>query len=118
MEKRTVIKFHYNGNIWPIIEQWVLEHELNLESSGENERTYQGGSSIFGTQIVIKVISNNYGTVLEAWVPFGFQRLLNPLLIPAEMALESGGITGVQQRRNARKMVNKLLEKLGQPLIQ
>jgi hypothetical protein len=56
---------------------------------------------------------------MEVWVRVSFfVRLQSLFMLPAQMGVESGGMRGVVPRKMARNSVNKLLEQLGQPLIE
>ena len=55
---------------------------------------------------------------LEAWVRIPlYNRIILLGLMPAELAIDSGGFLGYLPRKQARQHVNLLLQALGQPPI-
>ncbi len=118
MNTRTTIHFRYNGEIWPIVEDWAGRNGYRLKESGPGERTYQKGIGFLVAPMMLKVRSDNEETVIDAWVRVNVLiRLMGLFLIPAEMGIESGGLKLAAPRSIARKAVNKLLEELEQPQI-
>jgi hypothetical protein len=118
MNKRTILRFNYTGEIWPVVEKWANENGYSqLESEG-HEKLYQKGVGFLVTPPMLKVAHENQETIVEAWIRTNlFMRLIFYFILPSEMGIESGGFRLALPRRTARKAVNALLAQLGQPPI-
>ena len=118
MSRRTIRDFSAKEEIWPVVEGWAKETGYRLRESEQSQRLYQKGHGILVAPMMLKISQTEEKVHLEAWIRAGlFVRLMALFIIPSEMGIESGGFRGVAPRRIARKAVNKLLERLGQPLI-
>ena len=118
MGRRTVRDFAVKEDIWPIVEEWAKETGYRLKESDQSRRLYQKGHGILVAPMMLEVSQTEEGVHLEAWIKADIiVRIIGLFMIPAEMRIESGGITGVAPRKIARGAVNKLLKKLEQPAI-
>lgn len=126
MENRTIINFRYYGDFWLIFEKWALVNNIPLVETNGHERKYKREIVLVGLfsrafsinpvlvePVTLKVSNYKQDIKIEAWIHVD---VFNPIL-PSEMALESGGIRGAISRKTVRKMVNNLLEQLGQQNI-
>ena len=118
MNKSTLIRFRYDGDIWPVVEEWASEHHYWLRGSNGDERTYQKGTGILVAPMMLRVRKRDQETELEAWIRVcKFVRMRSLFILPREMGIESGDFRAVAPRRIARKAVSELLGQLGQPAI-
>jgi hypothetical protein len=118
VNKRTTIKFPWEGDIWPIIDAWAGENGYRPKSALGAERTYQKGTGFLVAPMMLKVKQDKQETEIQAWIRANLLvRLMALFILPAEMGIESGGMRGVLPRNIARKAVNALLAKLRQPPI-
>ncbi len=118
MSSRTTLTIPQNGDIWPIIDTWAAETGYKLKENRGSERLYQKGTGFLVAPMMLKVVSSGGQATLEAWIRVGtFVRLMALFLVPSEMGIQSGGFKLVIPRKTARTAVNKLLPRLGAPLI-
>jgi hypothetical protein len=119
MIKRTNISFQLSADVWPSIERWASANGFNRKVSAGPERLYQKGVGFLVAPMMLSVQQANGQVALEAWIRCNlFVRIFSFFILPAEMGIESGGVRGVLPRKIARNAVNRLLQDLGQPLIQ
>ena len=84
-----------------------------------SEVLYQKGMGILTAPMMLTLKNDGQDTIMESWVQLDIlTRLMTLFLLPNEMGIESGGLRLVVPRSIARTATNKLLEQLGQPLIQ
>jgi hypothetical protein len=118
MSSRTIVKFHYVGNVWPTVEKWANENGYRQKDAVESERTYQKGVGFLVAPMMLKIKIESQETIMEAWIRVNFfARLMALFIVPSEMGIQSGGFRLAAPRSMARKAVNKLLAQLGQAPI-
>ena len=118
MRKSTLVRFRYDGDIWPIVEKWARENRFRLKDAAGSDRTYQKGIGVLVAPMMLKVGNDDQETTLEAWIRVNkFVRMRSLFILPCEMSIDSGGFRAVAPRRIARNAVNKLLNQLGQSPI-
>lgn len=119
MEKRSILTFEGNEEIWPVVEEWAQESRFRQLQDLDNGRLYRKGTGLMTAPIMLQITIEGGKVTMESWINCGlFIRLSVLFMIPAEMAIKSGGFRLVVPRSIARKAVNKLLSRLEQPLIQ
>ena len=118
MEKRTVMKLASRDDLWSTVEQWSAAHGYRQKSAEGDERIYQKGLGLLVAPMMLRVVSTEGATTMEAWIRVNpLVRFMTLFILPAEMGIQSGGIRAAAPRSIARKAVNKLLGTLGEPLI-
>ncbi len=117
---RTIRNLGFQGDIWPILNQWAATNnykliESKLIESDQNSRTYQLANMPL-SQRMLKIGSTNNGYVLEAWIKVRHIQRIGTLglLAPSELRIEGGGIWRKISRMLAREEVNPLLASLGE----
>ncbi len=118
MSRRTAYDFTVKEEIWPVVENWAKETGFRLKESRQSRKLYQKGHGILVAPMMLEITKTEEKVYLEAWVMLNFFIRLSVLfMVPSEMGIESGGFRLVAPRKIARNAVNKLLSKLGQPVI-
>ena len=118
MNKRTIVDFDFADDAWTTLDRWAEENSYRKKEADESRRLYQKGVGFLVAPMMLEIAKDGKRVHLEAWVRANlFVRMLAFFLIPAEMGIESGGFRMAVPRKMARKAINKLLEKLGQPAI-
>ena len=117
---RTVLEFESNADIWTVIKAWAKETGYRQVDSGDSWRRYQKGHGIFMAPMILEVHREDSNKVrLEAWVYTNtLSRIMALFLVPSEINIGSGGLGVKMPRIMARKHVNILLDRLGQPPIE
>ncbi len=121
MDKRTIIDFNVSNadETWKVIHQWADETNYKVKETGSTRKLFQKGVGFLVAPMMLDVTIDGEKAHLEAWVRAGlFVRIMSLFILPAEMTIQSGGLKGVAPRKIARTAVNKLLERLSQPLIE
>ena len=117
MGNRTVIKFHGDGDISPIVVKWAAENGYKWKGSG-SEGWYQKGSGLLTAPMMLTFKNDGPDKTIESWVQVDiFTRAVTLFILPKEMNIESGGFRLVVPRSIARTATNKLLTQLGQSPI-
>ena len=122
MSSRTRIEFQTEMDVWSIVSEWASRHGYTARKSSSIGRLYQKGIGFLVAPMMLS-LEQHQGQqgevmVLEAWVRMNlFIRAMSLFILPAEMAIESGGFRAVVPRAMARSMVNQLLGQLAQPQI-
>ncbi len=118
MSKRTMLQFHYDGDIWSIVEKWASENGYREKESIGTDRTYQKGYGFLVAPMMLRVQKDDLEITLEAWIRVNiFVRMMLLFIAPSEMGIESGGLALFAPRKIARSAVNKLINRLDQPFI-
>ena len=118
MSSRTTLKFHHEGNVWPVVEKWASENGYRQKEALGTERTYQKGVGFLVAPMMLRVRNDNQETMIDAWIRVNVVvRLMALFIVPSEMGIESGGFRLIAPRSIARTAINKLLAQLGQPPI-
>jgi hypothetical protein len=119
MDSKTVRDFNVNGDVTAIADSWASSSNFKLMVvDPDGTRRYQRGHGLMvnaqhanvrqaGPQVHLEVWT--HATLLDRISSFG--------MLPANMAVESGGLRGMIPRKKARESVNQLLAQLGQPPI-
>jgi hypothetical protein len=119
MDSKTVRDFNVNGDVTAIADSWASSSNFKLMVvDPDGTRRYQRGHGLMvnaqhanlrqaGPQVHLEVWT--HATLLDRIASFG--------MLPANMAVESGGMRGMIPRKKARESVNQLLAQLGQPPI-
>lgn len=100
-----MLDFETGVDIWLIVESWAKETGYREKGKGDNWRRYQKG---FGMPLIPKVVEirqEGKKVQLQAWVGSLFWMDVGP------------GLWASLPRSQARKDVNVLLQRLGQPLL-
>jgi len=118
MKARTVLNFEYKGDIKDIVERWAASHDYRFKEMDGQLRMYQRGTGFWTAPMRMAYKQNGNKVNIEAYVYAPLLiRIMGLFLLPKETHVESGGFAGSVPRKMARKDVNALLEKLGQPLL-
>lgn len=118
MDKRTVLEFTYNDDIWNKVDIWAPNHGFKIKEDMGDTRIYQKGVGFWVAPMMLKVKKDGMSITIEAWVRANiFVRISALFLIPPEMHINPGGFKMMVPRNIARKAVNELLISLGQPEI-
>ncbi|MCP5049518.1 MAG: hypothetical protein GY940_20270 [bacterium] len=121
MERRTIIDFNvdYVDKTWNVINQWAQENNYKPKESTGPAKRFQKGTGFLVAPMMFEVTIDGGAVHMEAWIRANLlNRIFSLFILPAEMGIPSGGVKAVAPRKIARKAVNKLLEQLGQPLIE
>jgi len=117
MAKRSILRFDTNDDVWPIVESWARERGYREKTRGENWRRYQQGYGMLVLPKMVEVRQDGATVEIQGWIRnFLLNRIMVLFLMPAEMDLGKGFLWTIP-RSTARRDVNILLEKLGQPHI-
>jgi hypothetical protein len=117
MAKRTILRFEINTDIWPIVESWAREREYGEKTKGNTWRRYQQGHGTLVAPKLVEVRQEGTKVELQAWISINIlSRIMFLFIMPAELDL-GPGFRGAVPRSTARRDVNILLQKLGQPPI-
>ena len=118
MANRTILSFETDTDVWPIVDNWAQQTGYREIAKGETWRRYQKGHGVLVAPKKVEVRQEDKNVQLQAWVnPNLLARMGALFLIPSEMDIGSG-FKGKLPRSQARKDVNILLQRLGQPLIE
>lgn len=116
MKARTVLDFEHKGDIKDIVEEWAAGHDYKFKEMEGKLRMYQRGTGFWTAPMRLVYMQEGNKVHLEAYVytPL-LSRIMGLFIVPKEAHIESGGFVASIPRKMARKDVNVLLEKLGQP---
>ncbi|MCH7811211.1 MAG: hypothetical protein IH958_01115 [Chloroflexi bacterium] len=132
----TVREFEVTTSIWPIVDAWAEKSHCHLAESWESTRLYQSHGGFIGKYVgldwKLEISQTGSKVRMETWVPrMWLQMLAIGSAVPPEMGIESlendsrsvvGNVLSPSpqqgSRQKARREVNKLLERLGQPPIE
>lgn len=115
MKSRTTREFVFNGDLWPLVDEWAAEAGFKTVVKEKNRRLFQRGLPLLVAPAVVEVRKRKAKVSLHAWVKADPYLILAVLTgKKAEMGIESGGMTAMLPRRRARHAVNVLLSKLGE----
>ena len=119
MSKRTIIDFEMRDDISPVVDAWAEETRYKLKNNEGPKKTYQKGTGFLVAPMMLEFTQTSDKIHLEAWVRANlFVRIFALFLVPSEIGIHKGGFKLAAPRKIARTAVNKLLEKLGQPVIE
>jgi hypothetical protein len=119
MAARTVRDFQVGFDVAPLVDAWAQANHYGFRGVlPDGTRSYQRGNGVMTGAMPFTVRQAGTSVHLEACVHSTLLARITALfLIPADMAIESGGMKGMLPRKIARESVNKLLAQLGQPPI-
>lgn len=119
MQNRTVLNFTVAGEIQGIVVQWAQENNFRVVEDNGATKRYKKGHGVLVAPMLVEITQNGANVQLEAWIYSNlFVRIFALFMIPEEMNIDSGGFKLALPRNMARAAVNRLLPKIGQPLIQ
>lgn len=120
MQKRThtVRTFQIHEPLLPIVEEWAKE--LGFEVLVEENKIFcEKGIGMMTSPVQVIMEETDGNVKFEAFLKVDAIAMFASLFMaPDEMHLESGDGQLFMERKFGRDKVNKLLEKLGQPLIE
>ena len=114
-DSRTTRDFKFEGDIWPIVEDWAKMTRFKLKESSKTRKLYVKSWGIAIDSMMLEIKKTEEKIRLEAWVkvtPIWW----SPMEVPIESKY-SVNYGWVPQTKKTRRLVNKLLEKFGQPEI-
>ena len=116
LKGRTRRTLRFQGDIWPIVDQWAQENGFELAEQDESSRIYQRGKGRGAPAKVCRIGREGNSYFLEAWLGFGtFLFVDNSFVFPREMKVDGGGMRARPARDKGKKLVNLLLVALGEP---
>jgi hypothetical protein len=117
MAKRTILRFETKDDIWPIVESWAKERDYREKSRGDTWCQYRQGYGLLVAPKAVEVRQEGTTVEIQGWVINNIvNRIMFLFLMPAEVDLGKGFMATIP-RGTARRDVNILLERLGQPPI-
>jgi len=118
MNSRTIRDFVVPADIWPAVTKWAESEGFRLIDDGGTKRKYQKGHGLLVLPTKLEIGQTSEGVHLEAWIHCSaINRLFSLFMLPEEITLDSGGLRAVIPRTISRDAVNRLMIKLGQPMI-
>ncbi|MFN6963238.1 MAG: hypothetical protein ACK4S4_05660 [Pyrinomonadaceae bacterium] len=118
MNSRTVRDFKVPTDIWKFVDDWARTEGFELAANGDR-RLYKKEFGKFSPSSWVEIRESGGDVHLEAWLhnpPAA--RALTLFTTPEELPVDSSGPQKALVARNiSRDRVNRLLIKLGQPLI-
>lgn len=119
MDSKTVRDFNVNGDATAIADSWASSNNFKLMVvDPDGTRRYQRGHGLMVNAQHANVRQSGPQVHLEAWTHATLlDRISSFGMLPANMAVESGGLRGMIPRKKARESLNQLLAQLGQPPI-
>jgi hypothetical protein len=118
MRSRTVRDFNVPTDIWKFVDQWAETESFELTDDGP-KRVYKKEFGALTPTAFVEIGEADGNVHFEAWLKNRpLSRAIKLFTNPDEMGIESNGSKHAVVARNvARDRVNRLLIKLGQPLI-
>ena len=117
MAKRTILVFDVNGDIWPVMERWAQEREYREIARGDTWRRYQQGYGMLVAPKKMEARQEGARVEIQGWVHVPLlNRIFTLFLMPAEVDLGKG-FWAIIPRSTARRVLNILVQMLGQPPI-
>lgn len=118
MNPRTIRDFEYAGETRPTVNAWAGENSFRLVESEGAKRVFQKGHGFWTAPVRVEIEQQGPKVHIEIWIHVNvLVRISSLFMLPKQMGVESGGFRGVLPRKIGRESANKLLQKLGQPLI-
>ena len=115
---RTTQILRFQGDLWPIVDQWAQQNAYKLVGTDQASRTYQRGVGAMVLPQMLRLGWNGQDYVIEAWVHANtFNRVFTFGLMPEEVIVHGGGFFAAIPRKKALQQVNLLLQALGEPLL-
>ncbi|HOJ01450.1 MAG TPA: hypothetical protein PLL88_07510 [Anaerolineaceae bacterium] len=117
-KSRTIRSFQFKEALLPIVKKWAEDQRFTVEVDG-NTITCEKGIGLMTSPITVTLEKTKETVQFEAYLKVDAITMFSSLLMaPEEMHLESGDGELTMERKYGRDKVNKLLEMLGQPLIE
>ncbi|NMC46816.1 MAG: hypothetical protein GYA52_08275 [Chloroflexi bacterium] len=114
----TVRHFQFDEPLLPIVKDWAKNFGFLVEVQG-NTISCEKGMGLMSAPITVILEHMNGDIKFEAFLKTDPISMFTSLfLAPDEMHLDSGDGQLYMERKYGRDKVNKLLEKLGQPIIE
>lgn len=119
MALRTVRDFKVPLGVWKFVDEWATEENFEIISNGERSRVYRKIMGPLSPSAHVEISEEDGSVHMEAWLAnSGPVRALRFFKLPPELGVESNGTKALAVARSvARDRINRLLVKLGQPLI-
>ena len=118
MNSRTIRDFSVPTDIWPAVTQWAETEGFRLIDDSGSKRRYQKGVGLLVLPTMLEISQNDGNVHLETWIQCSpINRLFSLFMLPEEITLESGGMRAVIPRTISLDSVNRLMIKLGQPML-
>ncbi len=113
--KRTIVRYPVEGDPWPVITEWALEHRFQPRGPQTPAvKLFQRGMGLLTAPARAQFIHRGSHVEVQAWIHIAlFTRIIALFTLPAEVHVRSGGITAALPRRTARKAINELLSRVG-----
>jgi hypothetical protein len=120
MESKTVRDFRVNGDVTAIADAWASANNFKLRVvDPDGTRRYQRGQGLMVNAQHALLRQSGSDVHLEAWTHATLLDRIAVLgMMPANMAVDGGGLRGRIPRKRAKESVNKLLAQLGQEPLQ
>lgn len=118
MRSRTIRDFNVPTDIWKFVDQWAETEGFELTDNG-SKRVYRKEFGALTPTAFVEIGEADGRVHFEAWLKNRpLARAIKLFTASDEIAVESNGTKEAAVARNvARDRVNRLLIKLGQPLI-
>ena len=117
MAKRTVVHFETDSDIWSVVESWAKERNYREKKRETNYRLYQQGYGMLVAAKLVQVRQDGKQVEVQAWIHANIVARISALfLLPAELDL-APGFRGGLPRSTARRDLNILLQRFGQPPV-
>lgn len=118
MNSRTVRDFKVPTDIWKFVDQWAETEGFELVGNG-SKRLYKKEFGLLTPTAFAEIGEADGNVHFEAWLKNRpLARVIRLFTGPDELGVESAdSTTAVVARNVARDRLNRLLIKLGQPLI-
>lgn len=118
MNPRTVRDFSVPTDIWQAVTAWAETEGFRLVDDAGDKRSYQKGGGLATLATKLQIAQSGLDVHLEAWLHAPFlSRLFSLFTLPEEITLEPGGLKAIIPRTVSRDAINRLMIKLGQPMI-
>jgi hypothetical protein len=119
MNSKTVRDFNVTGDVTAVADAWASGNNFDLRVvDPDGTRRYQRGHGLMVNAQHATVHQAGPQVHLEAWTHATLlDRIASLGMMPANMAVESGGFRGMFPRKKTRESVNVLLVQLGQEPI-
>src|SRR5450759_1217333 len=115
MNSKAVRDFTMSGDVAAFADGWVSSNNFDLKGvDPDGTRRYQRGHGLMVHAQHATLRQSGPQVHLEAWTHATMlDRIFSFGMLPANMAVESGGLRGMIARKKARESVTQLLEQLG-----
>ncbi len=112
-ERSSWVQFEYEGNLWPIVDEWAREDGYRLKKDEKDRRVYTRGRDI--------LIAPRFLIIEKQGILVSVEAYIKPHPISGyefeTIGLNSAGGLPVMSRDKDRAKINRLLVRLNAPLI-